>query len=65
MSLYGTFAGAGSSSSSRTAAMNEPKVFDTTTVVAAEGVGFGDGGKGDGVAGWLLQNYLYHFESID
>jgi hypothetical protein len=45
--------------------MNEPKVFDTTTVVAADGVGFGDGGKGDGVAGWLLQNYLYHFESID
>jgi hypothetical protein len=35
------------------AAMNEPKVFDTTTttVVAAD-AGFGDGGK-DGVAGWL------------
>jgi hypothetical protein len=35
------------------AAINEPKVFDTTTttVVAAD-VGFGDGGK-DGVAGWL------------
>jgi hypothetical protein len=51
MPLYGTFAGAGSSSSSKTAAMNEPKVFDTTTV-AADGAGFGDGSKGDGGAGW-------------
>jgi hypothetical protein len=51
MSLYGTFAGAGSSSS-KAAAMNEPKVFDTTTVVAADGAGFGDGSKGDGGAGW-------------
>ena len=53
MSLYGTFAGAGSSFS-KAAAMNEPKVFDTTTtVVAADGAGFGDGSKGDGGAGWL------------
>lgn len=54
MSLYGTFTSGSGSSSSKMAAMNEPKVFDTTTtttVVAAD-AGFGDGGK-DGVAGWL------------
>jgi hypothetical protein len=33
------------------AAQNEPKTFDTT-VVAAD-AGYGDGSKGDGVAGWL------------
>ena len=49
MSLYGTFSGSGSSS--KMAAQNEPKTFDTTTVVAADGAGFGDGGKGGGGVG--------------
>jgi hypothetical protein len=62
MSIYGTFSG--SSSSSKMAAQNEPKVFDTTTVVAAD-AGFGDGNKGDGVAGWLLPKLSYTSTSID
>jgi hypothetical protein len=52
MSLYGTFTSGSGSSSSKMAAMNEPKVFDTTTTVVAADGGFGDGGK-DGGAGWL------------
>jgi hypothetical protein len=61
MSLYGTFSGSGSSS--KMAAQNEPKTFDTT-VVAAGDAEFGDGNKGDGVAGWLPPKFTCHFESI-
>jgi hypothetical protein len=65
MSLYGTFAGSGSSSS-KMAAQNEPKSFESTTVVAAADSGFGDGGKGDGVAGWFASevHIIFWFDRL-
>jgi hypothetical protein len=49
------------------AAQSEPKSFDTTTVVAAADAGFGDGGKGDGVAGWFDSEFhllLFWFDRL-
>jgi len=56
---YGTFT---SGSSSKMAAQNEPKVYDTTTVAVA---GYEDGHKGDGVAGLLSLRLTYTSKSID
>jgi hypothetical protein len=49
------------------AAQNEPKSFESTVVATTADAGFGDGGKGDGVAGWFASevHLLFLVRSTD